>query len=178
MVPRNLILQRSDDIEVKTKPKRGEGSLHPRPKGQGIRDPTHSRSNKKTGMLSDPDAGHYVKKTGTYSVLSGTGYTDTCVVDSWWGLSVYWDAVNESKNDNTIFKETTIKCMKSETHKPLFMVADAGPDSHTSNQVVIDHGVIPIIAARTKCPQRNNLCNLLVIGISIGDLDCENQDVQ
>ena len=26
--------------------------------------------NKKTGMLSDPDAGHYVKKTGTYSVLS------------------------------------------------------------------------------------------------------------
>ena len=29
-----------------------------------------------------------------------------------------------------------------------------------------------------KCPQRNNLCNLLVIGISIGDLDCENQDVQ
>ena len=33
-------------------------------------------------------------------------------------------------------------------------------------------------AAGTKCPQRNNLCNLLVIGISIGDLDCENQDVQ
>src|SRR5674476_5574 len=46
MVPRNLILQRSDDIEVETKPKRGEGSLHPRPKGQGIRDPPHSRSNK------------------------------------------------------------------------------------------------------------------------------------
>ena len=106
--------------------------------------------NKKTGMLSDPDAGHYVKKTGTYSVLSGTGYTDTCVVDSWWGLPVYWDAVNASKNDNTIFQETIIQCMKSETHKPLFMVADAGPDSHTSNQVVIDHGVIPIIAARAN----------------------------
>jgi hypothetical protein len=106
--------------------------------------------NKETGMLSDPDAGHYVKKTGTYSVLSGTGYTDTCVVDSWWGLPVYWDAVNASKNDNTIFQETTIQCMKSETHKPLFMVADAGPDSHTSNQVVIDHGVIPIIAARAN----------------------------
>src|SRR5674476_720921 len=44
MVPRKLILQRSDGIEVK--PKRGEGSLHPRPKGQGIRDPPHSRSNK------------------------------------------------------------------------------------------------------------------------------------
>lgn len=36
--------------------------------------------NKETGMLSDPDAGHHVKKTGKYSVLSGTGYTDTCVV--------------------------------------------------------------------------------------------------
>jgi hypothetical protein len=30
------------------------------------------------------------------------------------------------------------------------MVADAGPDSHPSNQVVIDHGVIPIIAARAN----------------------------
>lgn len=106
--------------------------------------------NKETGVLSDPDAGHYVKKTGKYSVLSGTGYTDTCVVDSWWGLPVYWDAVNASKNDNTIFQETILQCMKSETHKPLFMVADAGPDSHTSNQVVIDHGVIPVIAARAN----------------------------
>jgi hypothetical protein len=58
---------------------------------------------KETGMLSDPDAGHYVKKTGKYSVLSGTGYTDTCIVDSLFGLPVYWDAVNASKNDNTIF---------------------------------------------------------------------------
>ena len=29
---------------------------------------------KETGKLSDPDAGHYVKKTGRYSVLTGTGY--------------------------------------------------------------------------------------------------------
>ncbi len=106
--------------------------------------------NKETGMLSDPDAGHYVKKTGKYSVLSGTGYTDTCVVDSWWGLPVYWDAVNASKNDNTIFQATIIQCMKSGTHKPIIMVADAGPDSHPSNQVVIDHGVIPVIAARAN----------------------------
>ena len=35
-----------------------------------------------------------------------------------------------------------------------------------------------ILVTNTKCPQRNNLCNLLAIGISIGDLDCENQDVQ
>jgi len=57
MVPRNLILQRSDDIEDKTKPKRGEGSLHPRPKGQGIRDPPHSRSNKTNFYAHLPKAG-------------------------------------------------------------------------------------------------------------------------
>ena len=33
--------------------------------------------NKETGKLSDPDAGHYVKKTGKFSVLTGTGYTDS-----------------------------------------------------------------------------------------------------
>ena len=38
--------------------------------------------NKETGLLSDPDAGHYVKKTGKYSVLSGTGYTDTCPIQN------------------------------------------------------------------------------------------------
>ena len=69
--------------------------------------------NKETGKLSDPDAGHYVKKTGKYSVLSGTGYTDTCIVDSWWGLPIYWDAVNASKNDNTIFQETIDQCSAS-----------------------------------------------------------------
>ncbi|MCX9009948.1 MAG: hypothetical protein OIN66_02390 [Candidatus Methanoperedens sp.] len=39
---------------------------------------------KETGRLSDPDAGHYVKKTGKYSVLTGTGYTDTGFVDRSW----------------------------------------------------------------------------------------------
>jgi hypothetical protein len=56
---------------------------------------------KETGMFSDPDAGHYVKKTGKYSVLSGTGYTDSCIVDDWWMLPIYWDAVSANKNDNT-----------------------------------------------------------------------------
>ena len=37
---------------------------------------------KETGALSDPDAGPYVKKKGKHSVLVGTGYTDTCIVDS------------------------------------------------------------------------------------------------
>jgi len=112
--------------------------------------------NKETGMLSDPDAGHYVKKTGQYSVLSGTGYTDTCIVDSWWGLPIYWDAVNASKNDNTIFQDTINHCMKSTTEKPFFVIADAGPDSHLSNETVIDKGIIPIIAARS-----NSIGNIL-----------------
>ena len=34
---------------VKTKP--GEGPLHPRPKGRGIRDPLHSLSNKSSKQL-------------------------------------------------------------------------------------------------------------------------------
>lgn len=111
---------------------------------------------KNTGTLSDPDAGHYVKKTGKYSVLSGTGYTDTCIVDSWWGLPIYWDAVNASKNDNTIFQNTINDCMNSATEKPLFLIADAGPDGHLSNETVLNHEVIPIIAARS-----NSIGNIL-----------------
>jgi len=105
---------------------------------------------KETDTLSDPDAGHYVKKTGKYSVLSGTGYTDTCIVDSLFGLPVYWDAVNASKNDNTIFQDTISQCMKSTAVKPFCLIADAGPDSHPSNKVVIENGIIPIIAARAN----------------------------
>jgi hypothetical protein len=82
--------------------------------------------------------------------LAGTGYTDTCIVDSWHGLPVYWDAVNASKNDNTIFQETINQCIKSTAIKTLFLIADAGPDSHPSNEVVIDKGIIPIIAARAN----------------------------
>ena len=36
------------------------------------------------------DIQQYVKKTGRYSVLTGTGYTDTGFVDHLWGLPVYW----------------------------------------------------------------------------------------
>jgi hypothetical protein len=111
---------------------------------------------KETGKLSDPDAGPYVKKKGKHSVLVGTGYTDTCIVDSWHGLPVYWDAVNASKNDNTIFQETINQCIKSTTEKPFFLIADAGPDSHPSNEVVIEKGIIPIIAARA-----NSIGNIL-----------------
>ncbi|HJH30988.1 MAG TPA: hypothetical protein C5S50_02085 [Methanosarcinaceae archaeon] len=32
----------------------------------------------------------------------------------------------------------------------MFLIGDAGPDSHKSNEVVIDHEVIPIIAARAN----------------------------
>ena len=105
---------------------------------------------KETGMFSDPDAGHYVKKTGKYSVLSGTGYTDSCIVDDWWMLPIYWDAVSANKNDNTIFISTANDFLSSIDTKPIFLIGDAGPDSHKSNQVVIDHDVIPIIAARAN----------------------------
>ncbi|VVB88344.1 Uncharacterised protein [uncultured archaeon] len=106
---------------------------------------------KKTGKLSDPNAGHYVKKTGKYSVLTGTGYTDTGFVDHLWGLPIYWDAVGANKNDNTIFKETVIggfNDMKSFGIKPKFLLSDAGPDSHDSNKLVLEYEAIPVIAAR------------------------------
>jgi len=75
---------------------------------------------KETGMFSDPDAGHYVKKTGQYSVLSGTGYTDSCIVDDWWMLPIYWDTVSANKNDNTIFRSTVDGFLSSIDTKPIF----------------------------------------------------------
>ncbi len=105
---------------------------------------------KETGRLSDPDAGHYVKKTGKYSVLTGTGYTDTGFVDRSWGLPVYWDAIGANKNDNTIFRSTVNDGMKSSETKPIFMICDAGPDSHESNKLVLSYGIIPVIAARSN----------------------------
>ncbi len=100
--------------------------------------------------LSDPDAGHYVKKTGEYSVLTGTGYTDTGFVDRSWGPPVYWDAIGANKNDNTIFRNTVNDGMKSAHIKPIFILSDAGPDSHESNKLVLGYGIIPVIAARSN----------------------------
>ncbi len=105
---------------------------------------------KETGKFSDPDAGHYVKKTGEYSVLTGTGYTDTGFVDRSWGLPIYWDAVGANKNDNTIFKNTVIEGIKSSEKRPIFILSDAGPDSHESNKLVLGYGIIPVIAARSN----------------------------
>ncbi len=105
---------------------------------------------KETGKFSDPDAGHYVKKTGKYSVLTGTGYTDTGFVDRSWGLPVYWDAVGANKNDNTIFRNTVIEGTKSTIKRPILILSDAGPDSHESNKLVIGYGIIPVIAARSN----------------------------
>ena len=99
---------------------------------------------KETGKFSDHDAGHYVKRTGKYSVLTGTGYTDTCFVDRSWGLPVYWDAISVNKNDNTIFQNTVNEGMKSTHIKASFIIRDAGPDSHGSNKVVIDKKIIPL----------------------------------
>ena len=99
---------------------------------------------KETGKFSDPDAGHYVKRTGNIVYSLGTGYTDTCFVDRSWGLPVYWDAISVNKNDNTIFQNTVNEGMKSTHIKPSFIIRDAGPDSHGSNKVVIDKKIIPL----------------------------------
>jgi hypothetical protein len=103
---------------------------------------------KETGKLSDPDAGHYVKISGKYSVLTGTGYTDTCFADRSWGLPTYWDAIGAHKNDNLIFKNTMNNSMKSSKVRPILMICDGGADSHEANKIVLDYGIIPVIAAR------------------------------
>ncbi|MCS3924886.1 transposase [Methanosalsum natronophilum] len=105
-----------------------------------------------TGLTSDSDSGKYVKRSGSYNVLSGTGYTDTCIVDSLFGLPVYWDAVDASKNDNTVFQETVRKFQlpKPKSRNSIVLLADAGPDSYKSNIEVINRGVIPVIAARSN----------------------------
>jgi hypothetical protein len=106
--------------------------------------------NRSTGLTSDPDSGKYVKRSGAYNILSGTGYTDTCIVDSLFGLPVYWDAVDASKNDNTVFQETVRNFELPESRRPIILLADAGPDSYRSNIEVINRGIIPVIAARSN----------------------------
>ncbi len=43
----SLFYKKSKDLDIYSEKRRGEGSLHPRPKGRGIRDPLRSLSNKK-----------------------------------------------------------------------------------------------------------------------------------
>ncbi|MBU4222073.1 MAG: hypothetical protein KKA10_10725 [Euryarchaeota archaeon] len=38
--------------------------------------------------------------------------------------------------------------MKSPAKKPILIMSDAGPDSHDSNKLVLEYGIIPVIAAR------------------------------
>ena len=66
------------------------------------------------------------------------------------GIARVWDALSANKNDNTIFQDTINECMKSTDLKPIFLIGDAGPDSHGSNKVVKDYKIIPVIAARSN----------------------------
>ena len=52
------------------------------------------------------------------------------------------------------------------------------PDLGVVTEQTMHKFLVGVLIFKIMCPQRNNLCNLLAIGISIGDLDCENQDVQ
>lgn len=40
--------------------------------------------------------------------------------------------------------------MKSSEKRPIFILSDAGPDSHESNKLVLRYGIIPVIAARSN----------------------------
>jgi len=40
--------------------------------------------------------------------------------------------------------------MKSTEKRPSLLLSDAGPDSHDSNKLVLEYGIIPVIAARSN----------------------------
>src|SRR5665647_246836 len=80
------------------------------------------------------------------------------------------------------FNEEAFELMETFNISPFWMEKLSSFKDKTYNNEEMsrkmDYVFSPDGHKNTKCPQRNNLCNLLVIGISIGDLDCENQDVQ
>lgn len=110
------------------------------------------------GELSDLEAGHYVKKSGSHKVLSGTGYTDSGFVDSWYGLPIYFDAVGAHHNDNPIFQNSFREAIKSinANQKPRFVIADGGADSARSNELIVEEDIVPIISAR-----KNSIGNII-----------------
>jgi hypothetical protein len=58
----NPILKKVSQLARRTREKYGEGSLHPRPKGRGIRDPPHSLCNKANST-------YYLMFTNSYDLL-------------------------------------------------------------------------------------------------------------
>src|SRR5450756_2164761 len=79
------------------------------------------------------------------------------------------------------FNEEAFELMETFNISPFWMEKLSSFKDKTYNNEEMsrkmDYVFSPDGHKNTKCPQRNELCNLIAIGISIGDLECENQDV-
>ena len=78
----------------------------------------------------------------------GVGYTNSSILDSWWGLPDYFTPYNARMNDQVVFPHTFKAFMRSNGKDFAAILSDGGPDSHDNNRLVLDHGKIPIIHAR------------------------------
>jgi hypothetical protein len=94
--------------------------------------------------VKDPQAGPYKKPR-----FRGIGYTNSSVLDAWWGLPDYYSVYNARLSDQVVFPNTFRSYMRGYAcRKPIALLSDGGCDSYDNNQLVLEYDVIPIIRAR------------------------------
>lgn len=94
-------------------------------------------------FTKDPQAGPYMKPS-----YRGVGYTNSTILDSWWGLPDYFIPYNARLSDQVVFPHTLKAFMRGNGRDFTALLSDAGCDSHDNNQLVLSYGKVPIIQAR------------------------------
>ncbi|MBS1263661.1 MAG: hypothetical protein MAG715_00846 [Methanonatronarchaeales archaeon] len=97
----------------------------------------------KVYFTKDPEAGSYKKPR-----YRGEGYTNSSILDAWWGLPDYFTPYNAKMSDQVVFPHTFKAFMRGNGRDFIALLSDGGPDSHPNNRLVLRHGKIPIIHAR------------------------------
>lgn len=100
--------------------------------------------NKKLQAFSDQDAGKY-KHIGKFR---GVGYVDSTFICAKYNLPLYYQTFPANRNDNISFRQTFSEFIAHNSHASKILIADAGPYSNASLQLVKRAGIIPLIYAR------------------------------
>ena len=100
--------------------------------------------NKKLNAFSDHEAGKY-KHVGKYR---GVGYVDSSFICAKHDLPIYYESFPANRNDNIVFRGTFTNYMTLGFPPSTILLADAGPYSNKSLDLVHSHGIIPLIFAR------------------------------
>ena len=100
--------------------------------------------NKKLKAFSDHEAGKY-KHVGKYK---GVGYVDSSFICAKSDLPIYYESYPANRNDNITFRGTFNNYMMLGFPASTILIADAGPYSNESLDLVYSHGIIPLIFAR------------------------------